>query len=125
MRKFNIIFGIALMAVIFFANNSNLLAQNFHEVGLHDPSFAGNITTNTLKIYQNSSNSLKFEISESNFVKISIYDTKEILVRTYIYNNLTAGAYEINLAAGNFSKGTYTCVLISGTSQESSKLVIE
>jgi hypothetical protein len=127
MQKSDIFLGFLIIAVLLLANSSNIFAQS-HEVGLHDPSIAGytsNATETGLKIYQNSKNIVKFEISKANFVKIGIYDNNNNVVRTYLYNNLTAGTYEINLTSGNLSKGVYTCVLSSGSDQESSKLVIE
>lgn len=127
MQKSDIFLGFLIIAVLLLANSSNILAQS-HEVGLHDPSIAGytsNTTETGLKIYQNSKNVVKFEISEANFVKIGLYDSNTNLVRTYLYNNLTAGTYEINLSSGNLNKGVYTCVLNSGNGQESSKIIIE
>jgi hypothetical protein len=125
LQKFNIIFALILMLALFLFMNSTLLfAQNYQEVGLNDPSYAGLSNTN-YRIYQTSGNIVKFDIPEAAYVKIGIYDKFDNLVRTYIYNNLKAGTYEINFSSGNLDKGTYTCVLNSGSHQESSKIIIE
>lgn len=62
------------------------------------------ISTTSYKIYQNSENIVKFEIPEASYVKIGVYDNNNNLVRTYIYNNLSAGVYEINFTSGNLEK---------------------
>lgn len=126
LQKFNIAFAIILMFLLFLFMNSNLLfAQSYHEVGLNDPSVAGLSNNIGYKIYQNSPNTVKFDIPEASYVNIGIYDGKNNLVRTYIYNNLPSGTYEINLSSGNLDKGTYTCVLTSGSHRESSKIAID
>ncbi len=100
LQKFNVIFALILMFALFlFVNSSLLFAQNYQEVGLNDNSIAGVLSTNSAsgyKIYQNSPNIVKFDIPEASFVKIGIYDKNDNLVRTYIYNNLKSGTYEIN-----------------------------
>lgn len=136
LQKFNIAFALILMILLFLAANSTFIfAQNkllttaFHEVGLNDPSVAGlsHSTITGFKIYQTSANIVKFDIPTASFIKIGIYDSHDNLVRTYIYNNLKAGSYEINLASGNLGKGVYTCVMSTGKEeqQESSKIVID
>lgn len=124
LQKFNIIFALILMAVLFLFVNSNLLFAQ-QEAGLNDPSIAGLVSNTGFKIYQNSENKVKFEIPEASYVKIGVYDSKNNLVRTYIYNNLSEGVYEINFTSGNLEKGTYTCVLSSGSHQESTKIAID
>jgi hypothetical protein len=132
MQKFNILFAVILMVILFLvANSTFLFAQShndakFHEVGLNDPSIGGiSNTASGFKIYQSSANSVKFDVPKSSSIKIGIYDNNNNLVRTYIYNNLNAGTYEINLSSGNLDKGTYTCVMNAGTEQESSKITID
>ena len=126
LQKFNIIFAIILMFVLFLFVNANFIfAQQYKEAGLNDPSIAGMISSTSYKIYQNSENIVKFEIPEASYVKIGVYDNNNNLVRTYIYNNLSAGIYEINFTSGNLEKGSYTCVLSSGSHQESTKIAID
>jgi len=130
LQKFNIIMAIAMMVALFlFANSNILFAQQFREVNFPDGSIAGiessiNIHAN-YRIYQFSENVIKFELPEVSFVKIGLYDSKNNLVRTYLYNNLKAGTYEININSVNLEKGNYTCVLSSADVQESSKVIIE
>ncbi len=130
LQRFNIIMALALMAVLFIFVNSNILfAQQFKEVNFPDGSIAGiesSINTHTnFRIYQFSQNVIKFELPEVSFVKIGLYDDKNNLIRTYLYNNLQAGTYEININSANLDKGNYTCVLSSADVQESSKVIIE
>lgn len=130
LQKFNIIVAIAMMIALFlFANSNILFAQQFREVNFPDGSIAGiessiNLHAN-YRIYQFSENVIKFELPEVSFVKIGLYDNKNNLVRTYLYNNLKAGTYEININSVNLEKGNYTCVLSSADVQESSKVIIE
>lgn len=125
LQKFNITFALILMFLLFlFMNSSLLFAQNYQEAGLNDPSIAG-ISEVNYKIYQNSPNVVKFDIPHASYVKIGVYDVNNNLVRTYIYNNLPEGTYEINFSSGNLDKGTYTCVLNSGSHQESAKIAID
>lgn len=122
--------AIAMMVALFlFANSNILFAQQFREVNFPDGSIAGiessiNIHAN-YRIYQFSENVIKFELPEVSFVKIGLYDSKNNLARTYLYNNLKAGTYEININSVNLEKGNYTCVLSSADVQESSKVIIE
>ncbi len=130
LQRFNIIMALALMAVLFiFANSNILFAQQFKEVNFPDGSIAGiesSINTHAnYRIYQFSQNVIKFELPEVSFVKIGLYDDKNNLIRTYLYNNLQAGTYEININSANLDKGKYTCVLSSADVQESSKVIIE
>ncbi len=130
LQKFNIIVAIAMMIALFlFANSNILFAQQFREVNFPEGSIAGiessiNLHAN-YRIYQFSENVIKFELPEVSFVKIGLYDNKNNLVRTYLYNNLKAGTYEININSVNLEKGNYTCVLSSADVQESSKVIIE
>lgn len=130
LQKFNIILALAMMAALFlFANSNILFAQQFKETAFPDGSVAGmesKINTHTnYRIYQFSQNVIKFELPEVSFVKIGLYDFKNNLIRTYLYNNLQAGIYEININSANLDKGNYTCVLSSADVQESSKVIIE
>ncbi len=130
LQKFNIIMAVAMMVALFlFANSNILFAQQFKEINFPDGSVAGmesKINTHTnYRIYQFSQNVIKFELPEVSFVKIGLYDTKNNLIRTYLYNNLQAGTYEININSANLDKGNYTCVLSSADVQESSKVIIE
>ncbi len=130
LQKFNIVAAIVMLAALFiFANSSILFSQTFREVNFHDGSVAGvesKINTNVnYRIYQTSPNTLKFDLPDVSFVKVGLYDSKRNLVRTYIYNNLQAGTYEININSANLEKGNYTCVLATADVQESSQVVIE
>lgn len=118
-----------MIALFLFANSNILFAQQFREVNFPEGSIAGiessiNLHAN-YRIYQFSENVIKFELPEVSFVKIGLYDNKNNLVRTYLYNNLKAGTYEININSVNLEKGNYTCVLSSADVQESSKVIIE
>lgn len=130
LQKFNIIVALAMMIALFtFANTNILFAQQFKDVSFPDGSVAGTesrINTNaSYRIYQYSQNVIKFELPEVSFVKIGLYDNRNNLIRTYLYNNLKAGTYEININSANLDKGNYTCVLSSADVQESSKVIIE
>ena len=130
LQKFNIIFAIAMMIALFvFANSSILFSQTFREVNFPDGSIAGaeglvSINAN-YRIYQSSSNVIKFELPSVTYVNVGLYDSNKNLVRTYIYNNLQAGTYEININSANFEKGKYTCVLSAADVEESSQVIIE
>lgn len=126
-----------LVISLFLGVNLAANGQSFQEVGLFDP-FGSSLTnlgvktlvgttteTSKIKIYQSSANVLKYEIPSESYVKIGIYDKSHNLVRTYIYNNLKAGTYELNFTSGNLVKGSYSCVLSSGGLNESSVFNIE
>lgn len=130
LRKFNIFMAIVMMLALFIiANSSILFSQSFREVNFPDGSIAGveSIvnTHSNYRIYQSSPNVIKFELPAVSFVKIGLYDTRKNAVRTYIYNNLKAGTYEININSANIEKGKYTCVLSTADVEESSQVVIE
>ncbi len=129
-QKFNIITAFAMMLAFFiFANSNILFSQSFTEVNFPNGSIAGkeNIinTNSSYKIYQTSPNVIKFDLPDVSFVKVGLYDSNKNLVRTYIYNNLQAGTYEININSANIEKGKYTCVLSTSDVEESSLVVIE
>lgn len=130
LKKFNIIMAFVLLIILFFIANENILfSQQFKDIGFPDGSVAGMISKNTethvYRIYQSAPNVIKFDLPAVNFVKIGLYDSKSNLVRTYIYNNLNEGTYEITLNSSNLDKGIYTCVLFSAEAQESSQVIIE
>ncbi len=130
LQKFNIVFAIAMMLALFiFANSNILFSQSFREVNFPDGSIAGMEsivkTHANYRIYQSSPNVIKFELPAVSYVKVGLYDSKKNLVRTYIYNNLQAGTYEININSANFEKGNYTCVLSAADVEESSLVIIE
>ncbi|MBE2226546.1 MAG: hypothetical protein IAE93_04365 [Ignavibacteria bacterium] len=130
LQKFNIILAIAMMAALFvFANANILFAQQFREVNFPDGSIAGIESRITIekeyRIYQASQNLIKFDLPAVSMVNIGLYDTSNNLVRTYIYNNLSAGTYELNINSENLGKGSFTCVLSAGSIRESSKLIID
>jgi hypothetical protein len=118
-----------MLALFLLANANILFSQSFREVNFPDGSIAGveNLvnTHSNYRIYQTSPNVIKFDLPEVSFVKIGMYDKKKNLVRTYIYNNLKAGTYEISINASNIEKGKYTCVLSTTDVEESSQVVIE
>ncbi len=130
LQKFNIIVALAMMlALIILANSNILFSQSFKEVNFPDGSIAGKESSVKLhtnyRIYQSSNNVIKFDLPEVSFVKVGIYDGNKNLVRTYIYNNLQAGTYEININPANMEKGKYTCVLSAADVEESSLVIIE
>lgn len=129
LQKFNLIVAIAMMLGLIIFANSNLFSQQFKEVNFPEGSIAGMESTVKLhtnyRIYQSSPNVIKFDLPEVSFVKVGIYDGNKNLVRTYIYNNLQAGTYEININPANMEKGKYTCVLSAADVEESSLVIIE
>lgn len=130
LRKFNIFLAMVMMLALFiFANSNILFSQSFREVNFPDGSIAGVErivnTHSNYRIYQTSPNIIKFDLPEVSYVKIGMYNEKKNLVRTYIYNNLKAGTYEISINSANIEKGKYTCVLSTADVEESSQVVIE
>jgi hypothetical protein len=130
LQKFNIIMAIAMMLALFLFVNSNMLfAQEFKDVNFPDGSVAGLESKITVdkeyRIYQVSQNLIKFDLPSVSIVNISLYNESNGLVRTYIYNNLKAGTYEINISSVNLGRGNFTCVLSAGNVKESSKLIID
>jgi len=131
LQKFNIAAAIAMLIALFlFANSSILFSQTFKEVNFPEPSVKTSFSKLeaaglNYRIYQSSASIIKFELPDVSFVKIGLYDSNRNLVRTYIYNNLQAGSYEINLNTANLEKGNYTCVLGTAEVQESSQVIIE
>lgn len=131
LQKFNIFAAIVLLIALFlFANSGMLFSQTFKEVNFPEPSVK--IAFSKLeaaglnyRIYQSSASTIKFELPEVSFVKIGLYNSNRNLIRTYIYNNLQAGNYDINLNTANLEKGNYTCVLQTADVQESSQVIIE
>ena len=127
LKKINII--AAMIALFIFANSNILFSQTFKEVNFPDGSIAGVesiVKTNVnYKIYQSSQNVINFDLPEVAVVSIGLYDLNNNLVRTYIYNNLLAGSYEIKINPENLSKGNYTCVLSTDKVKESSRVIIE
>jgi hypothetical protein len=124
---------IALIFSVYTLNIGITKAQSFHEVGLFETTTSiavskilGNNSVSTkVKIYQSSSNIVKYDIPQMAYVKIGIYDKSNNLVRTYIYNNMQAGTYELNFTSGNLNKGMYTCVLNASGVSESAMFSIE
>lgn len=130
LQKFNIILALAMMAALFvFANANILFAQQFKEVNFPDGSVAGIESKlyieKEYRIYQVSQNLIKFDLPTVSIVNIGLYDDSNNLIRTYIYNNLTAGTYEINISSENLGKGSFTSVLSAGRIKESSKIIID
>lgn len=119
----------SLIALFFFLNAGILFAQDFKDVNFPDGSIAGIESKITIdkeyRIYQVSENLIKFDLPSVSVVNISLYNESNSLVRTYIYNNLKAGTYEINISSVNLGRGNFTCVLSAGNIKESSKLIID
>jgi hypothetical protein len=108
-------------------NSSHIYCQYNSEIGLEDRSFTANnlpVLSDNIRIYQASENLIKFEVPDVNYAKISIYDKNSSLVRTYLFNNLREGTYEISTSSGNYKKGKYNCVLQTENFQESSIIQI-
>lgn len=118
-----------IIAIFIFFNAGILIAQDFKDINFPDGSVAGIESKITIdkeyRIYQVSENQIKFDLPSVSVVNISLYNESNILVRTYIYNNLKAGTYEINISSVNLGRGSFTCVLSSGNIKESSKLIID
>jgi hypothetical protein len=106
-----------------------LFSQSFHEAGLTDPSLTNatvlHDTGGDIRIYQNSSNIIKFDIPEVATLKVGLYNKYDYVVRTYIYNNLKAGTYEIRIDSGNLAAGVYNCVVTSPNNTQSSLVSIK
>lgn len=117
------------IALFLFLNSGVLFTQDFKDVNFPDGSVAGLESKLTIdkeyRIYQVSQNLIKFDLPSVSIVNISLYDESNALVRTYIYNNLKAGTYEINISSVNLGRGNFTCVLSTGNVKESSKLIID
>ncbi len=120
----------SLSAVFIFTlifNLSFVFSQSNHKTGFetnHSPVSTVSINHSDVRIYQGPQNVIKFEVPDVNYAKISIYDSKSSLIRTYLFNNLREGTYEISTSSGNFRKGTYNCVLQVENIQESSVITI-
>jgi hypothetical protein len=131
LQKFNIAFAVAMLIALFlFANSSILFSQTFQEVNFPEPSI--NVMSSKLeaastnfKIYQSAFNVIKIELPGKSNAKVSLYDSKSNLIRTYIYNDLPKGSFEINLNTANLQKGVYTGVLNISDVQESTQIIIE
>lgn len=119
----------SLIALFIFLIAGILFAQDFKDVNFPDGSIAGIESKITIdkeyRIYQVSENLIKFDLPSVSVVNISLYNESNSLVRTYIYNNLKAGTYEINISSVNLGRGNFTCVLSAGNIKESSKLIID
>lgn len=119
----------SLIVLFIFLIAGILFAQDFKDVNFPDGSIAGIESKITIdkeyRIYQVSENLIKFDLPSVSVVNISLYNESNSLVRTYIYNNLKAGTYEINISSVNLGRGNFTCVLSAGNIKESSKLIID
>lgn len=130
LQKFNIIFVFTMILLLFVIFNSGILfAQQYKDIQFQDGSIAGMLKKDLeqplYRIYQSGPNVIKFDMPSINFVKIGLYDSNNNLIRSYIYNNLIEGSYEITLNSNNIDKGIYTCVLFTAETQESSQVIIE
>ncbi|MCC6865067.1 MAG: hypothetical protein IT280_02795 [Ignavibacteria bacterium] len=130
MKKYKFIkIGILFTFLVIFYCQESSFAQQFINVNFPIGSVSGiesRITLNlNYRIYQVSQNVIKFELPAVSLVKIGFYDSNNNLVRTYLYNNLQAGSYEININSANLEKGIYTCILSTANVHESSKIIIE
>jgi len=82
------------------------------------------------KLYQNYPNpfnpatNIKFEVPENSFVNLLIYDELGRLVTNLVNEHLKPGTYEVNWDASKYSSGIYYCKLITGTYNESRKMVL-
>ncbi|MEO8512894.1 MAG: hypothetical protein ABI543_05000 [Ignavibacteria bacterium] len=123
------IFSFLAVVVCFISGTNTLYSQSFREVNFPDGSIAGmESIVNThanYRIYQSAPNAIKFELPAVSLVRVGIYDSNKNLVRTYAYNNLKAGTYEISINSENIQKGKYTCVLSTADAEETSQVVIE
>lgn len=129
-RKLNLIFALfIILTLIIVLNSMKLFSQSFHEVGLTDLSLTNTSvlhdTGGDIRIYQNSSNIIKFDIPEVASLKVGLYNKYDYVVRTYIYNNLKAGTYEIKIDSGNLAAGVYNCVVTSPNNTQSSLVSIK
>jgi hypothetical protein len=113
-----------IFSAIFIIHSAPVFSQVTREVGLDDKTYTVSLYHNDVKIYQASQNIIKFEVPDVSYAKISIYDKNSSLIRTYLFNNLREGTYEISTSSGNFKKGTYNCVLQTEKIQESSVITI-
>ena len=123
-RFSRIVLFTVMISAIFIVNSSPIFSQVNREAGLEERTSLVFLYHNDVKIYQASQSVIKFEVPDVNYAKISIYDKNSSLIRTYLFNNLREGTYEISTSSGNFKKGTYNCVLQTEKKQESSVITI-
>lgn len=129
-KKLNLLFALfIILTLIIIFNTSKLFSQSYHEVGLTEPSLSNSSvlhdTGGDIKIYQNGNNIIKFDIPEVASLKVGLYNKFDYVVRTYIYNNLKAGTYEIRIDSGNLAAGVYNCVVTSPSNTQSSLVNIK
>ena len=129
-KKLNLLFAIfMILTLIIVLNSMKLFSQSYHEVGLTEPSLTNasvlHDTGGDIRIYQSGSNIIKFDIPEVASLKVGLYNKFDFVVRTYIYNNLKAGTYEIRINSGNLAAGVYNCVVTSPDNTQSSLVSIK
>jgi len=72
----------------------------------------------------NPSTSIKYDLPHNTFVKLSVYDVLGKLVTELVNQNMTAGRYEANWNASNYSSGAYFYKLETESFTDMKKMVL-
>ena len=72
----------------------------------------------------NPTTAISFQLSAISDVKLSIYDMNGKIVATLINDNKSAGYYEVNWDASNFSSGIYFYRLQAGEFVDTKKMIL-
>lgn len=136
--KYNFYFAIVLVLILIILANVNIFAQDGTEWGysastLTSYSFA-NIEKKEIpiesKLYQNFPNpcytttSIKFDLSSQTNASLTLSDMSGNAMKTYNYNNIRPGSYEIKINASNLEAGLYTYKFVAGTYSEEYQMTV-
>lgn len=117
-----------ILLLILYLSSAVLFSQNKPNANLINTQ-KNNVKNFTLeskvKIYQFSSSIIKFETPQINFAQIILYNSDNCIVRTYVFNNLKQGIYEINIKSENIKLGKYTCLLIADEYYDNTQVLIQ
>jgi hypothetical protein len=72
----------------------------------------------------NPSTAIKYDLPHNTFVKLSVYDVLGKLVTELVNQNMTAGRYEANWNASNYSSGAYFYKLETESFTDMKKMVL-
>lgn len=113
MKKNNITFIIFLILIIALLMNVHLFAQNNTYVASYTGTTVKEVPAE-FKVYQNfpnpcfNSTTIKFDIASQSDAKLVIYDANGNVVKSYLYNNIKPGSYQLEIDATYFNKGEYS-----------------
>jgi hypothetical protein len=117
-----------ILLLIIYLTSTILFSQNKLNANLINAQ-NNNVKNFTLekkvKIYQFSSSIIKFETPQINSAQIILYNSDNCIVRTYLFNNLNQGIYEINIKSENIKLGKYTCLLIADEYYDNTQVLIQ